>query len=91
VARAAPVAEIKGSLGLKGIVLNVESGTEPLSILFDRSGFLTDMLQQVSWLQANGRNKRFSMCKTQFGSIDSHILVIEILDLVKKNTYPISL
>ncbi len=75
---------IEGSLGLKGIVLNVESGAEPLSILFDRSGVLTDMFQQISWIEANGRNERFSACKTQFGSIDSHIQIVEILDLVKK-------
>jgi len=77
-------AEIKGSLGLKGIVLNVESGAEPLSILFDRSGVLTDMFQQISWIETNGSNERSSMCKTQFGSIDSHIQIIEILDLIKK-------
>ena len=79
-----PAAKIEGSLGLKGIVLNVGSGVEPLSILFDRSGVLTDMLQQRSWLQADGGNERFSLCKTQFGSIDSHIQVIGILDLVKR-------
>ena len=77
-------AEIKGSLGLKGIVLNVESGAEPLSILFDRSGVLTDMFQQISWIETNGSNERFSACKTQFGSIDSHIQIVEILDSVKK-------
>ena len=77
-------AEIKGSLGLKGIVLNVEPGAEPLSILFDCSGVLTDMLQQISWIENNGGNERSSMCKTQFGNIDSHIQIVEILDLVKK-------
>ena len=75
---------IEGSLGLKGIILNVESGSEPLSILFDRSGVLTDMFQQISWIETNGSNERSSMCKTQFGSIDSHIQIIEILDLVKR-------
>lgn len=79
-----PGAEIKGTLGLKGIVLNVEPGAEPLSFLFDRSGVLTDMFQQISWIETNGSNERFSACKTQFGSIDSHIHIIEILDLVKK-------
>lgn len=79
-----PGAEIGGTLGLKGIVLNVEAGAEPLSILFDRSGVLTDMFQQLSWIETNGSNERFSACKTQFGSIDSHIQIIEILDLVKK-------
>ncbi len=77
-------AAIEGTLGLKGIVLNVASGAEPLSILFDRSGVLTDMFQQISWIETNGRNERFSACKTQSGSIDSHINIVEILDLVKR-------
>jgi len=79
-----PNAVIKGSLGLKGIVLNVETGVEPFSILFDRSGVLTDMLQQVSWISCNGQHDRFTMCKTQFGNIDSHILIIEILLRLKE-------
>ena len=60
----APAAVIEGSLGLKGIVLNVGPGAEPLSILFDRSGVLTDMLQQLSWIESSGQGERFTMCKT---------------------------
>ena len=79
---------IKGSLGLKGIVLNFGPGAEPLAILFDRSGVLTDMLQQVSWIHNNRQGERFTMCKTQFADIDSHIRVIEVLDGLKKKYIP---
>jgi hypothetical protein len=75
---------IEGSLGLKGIILNLEPGAEPLSILFDRSGTLTDLMQQVSWIHGNGQNKRFTMCKTQFGSIDTHIRIVELLANLKE-------
>jgi len=81
-------AVIKGSLGLKGIILNVGPGAEPLSILFDRSGVLTDMLQQLSWIENNGQGERFTMCKTQFAGIDSHIRVIEVLDSLKQSYIP---
>ncbi len=81
-------AVIKGSLGLKGIVMNVGPGAEPLSILFDRSGVLTDMLQQVSWIHNNGQGERFTMCKTQFAGIESHIRVIEVLDGLKQRYIP---
>jgi len=83
-----PAAVIEGSLGLKGIVLNVGPGAEPLSVLFDRSGVLTDMLQQLSWIESNGQGERFTMCKTQFAGIDSHIRVIEVLDGLKKSYIP---
>lgn len=81
-------AVIEGSLGLKGIILNVDPGAEPLAILFDRSGVLTDMLQQVFWIHSNGQGERFTMCKTQFASIDSHIRVIELLDSLKQRYIP---
>lgn len=76
-------AKIEGSLGLKGIILTIEPGVERLPILFDRSGVLTDMMQQLSWI-SDRQNERFTSCKTQFGSIDSHIRIIEVFDLLKK-------
>jgi hypothetical protein len=36
-------------------------------------------MQQLSWLHGNGQGERFTACKTQFGSIDSHIRIIELL------------
>jgi hypothetical protein len=72
-------AVIEGSLGLKGIIVNLGPGAEPLSILFDRSGVLTDLMQQLSWINDNGQGERFTACKTQFGSIDSHIRIVELL------------
>jgi hypothetical protein len=77
-------AVIEGSLGLKGIIVSVDPGAEPLSILFDRSGALTDLMQQLSWIQSNGQGERFTICKTQFGSIDTHIRVIELLAGLKE-------
>jgi hypothetical protein len=80
----APVCAIEGSLGLKGIILTIDRGTEPFMVFFDRSGVLTDMMQQVSWISSNGTDERFTACKTQFGNIASHIGIIELLDSLKK-------
>jgi len=77
-------ARIEGSLGLKGIVLNSDHGSEPLAILFDRAGVLTDMLQQLAWIQNDKQGERFSVCKTQFGNIDTHIRIVELLDELKQ-------
>lgn len=79
-----PVTAIEGSVGLKGIIVNVDPQAEPLAILFDRSGVLTDLMQQISWMHDDGRGKRFTMCKTQFGNIDAHIRIVELLDHLKK-------
>ena len=74
---------IVGSLGLKGIIVVVDPEVEPLAILFDRSGVLTDIMPQISWLHSNMQEIRFSACKTQFGTIDSHICIIDLLDILK--------
>lgn len=75
---------IEGSLGLKGIVLNADPGSEHLAILFDRAGVLTDMLQQLAWVQNDKQGERFTVCKTQFGNIDTHIRIVELLDELKQ-------
>jgi len=80
-------AVIEGSLGLKGIILHVGTGAEPLSILFDRDGVLTDMLQQLVWIN-NQQGERFTICKTQFAGIDSHLRIIEVLDSLKQSYIP---
>ena len=74
---------IEGSLGLKGIVLTVERGVEPLALLFDKSGILTDIMSQVSWIHDGMRGERFSTCKTQFGTIEAHIRIVELLSTLK--------
>jgi hypothetical protein len=75
---------IEGLLGLKGIVVNLGPGAEPLSLLFDPSGTLTGILEQLSWVQSDGQSERFTSCKTQFGSIESHIHIIELLARLKE-------
>ncbi len=79
-----PGSAIEGSVGLKGIIVIVDPQAEPLAILFDRSGVLTDLMQQISWMHDDERSERFTMCKTQFGTIDAHIQIIELLDNLKK-------
>ncbi len=78
-----PVA-IEGSLGLKGVVLSFGAKTESLAVLFDRTGALTDVMNQVCRSEGDGPDEPFTACKTQFGSIDTHIHIIELLDHLKK-------
>jgi hypothetical protein len=83
----APGVIIRGSLGLKGIIVTI-AGAEPFSILFDRSGVLTDIFQQLIWIESKERGGRFTSCKTQFADIESHIRIIEVLDFLKQKYIP---
>jgi hypothetical protein len=75
---------IEGSLGLKGIILNVDPKAEPFAVLFDCNGVLTDMMQQLSWINDNEQGERFTSSKMQFADIDAHIHIVELLDSLKK-------
>lgn len=77
-------AVIKGSLGLKGIVLSVDPKCESLAILFDRSGALTNVMQQLFRSSCGIRQELFTACKTQFGCINSHIHIVELLHALKQ-------
>ncbi len=83
-----PGGEISGSLGLKGIVLSIGTGVEPLAVLFDQSGVLTDILSQISWLHGDRRQERLSACKTQFGSINAHVHIIDLMAILKEKYLP---
>jgi hypothetical protein len=76
-------AVIEGSLGLKGIVLFIDPKCESLGILFNRSGALTCVMQQMLRSDLPGLEP-FTSCKTQFGCIDSHIEMVHLLDILKK-------
>ncbi len=78
-----PGAVIKGTLGLKGVVLNVSAGAEPLQLLFDQNGILSGMPQQLFWIEDQGKSERFTMCKTQFAHIDGHVEIVELLSMLK--------
>ncbi len=85
---AGEAAAIEGTLGVKGVVLTFGAKTEALSILFDRSGVLTDVANQIFRSEGDGAYEPFTACKTQFGSIDTHIHIIELLDRMKKRYLP---
>lgn len=75
---------IEGTLGLKGIAVNVDPGCDTLSLFFDRDGVLTDLMQQLVWLEEGGSTERVTFVKTQFGTLQSHIHIIELLDWLKQ-------
>lgn len=75
-------AVIKGSLGLKGIVLSVDSQCESLAILFDKSGALTNGMQQLFRSSCDMQQEPFTACKTQSGCIESHIQIVELLHVL---------
>lgn len=73
-----------GSEGLKGIIINLDPEAEPLSVLFDRSGVLTDRTRYESWIRSNGQSERYTAFKTLFTSIDPRLRIGELFASLKK-------
>ncbi len=80
-----PGSAIEGSQGLKGIIINLDPEAEPLSILFDRSGVLTDRKRHADWISSNGKSERYTAFKTLFASIDPRLRISGLFAGLKKN------
>ena len=85
--RATPTgAHIDGHLGLKGVILMPDVGTEPLSFLFDREGNLRSMIDMVSILEGTLKPEdAWVFVKTQFASPEVHVWIVGLLKYLKKH------
>jgi hypothetical protein len=79
-----PGSASEGSQGLKGIIINLDPEAEPLSILFDRSGVLTDRMRQGSWIGSNGKSERYTAFKTRFPGIDPRLRISGLFASLKE-------
>ncbi len=75
--------EIKGNLGLKGIILKVHPDCEDFSLLFDSKGHMRSF-PGSAWDKA-GETSRFIFVKTQLSPPEVHILIAGLLQKLKKN------
>src|SRR6266508_2439343 len=78
-----PGSAIAISPGLKGIIIDLDPDAEPFSILFDRSGVLTDRTRHESWVQGNRQSERYTAFKTKFTCIDPRLRISGLLALLK--------
>jgi hypothetical protein len=79
-----PVSAMNGTAGLKGIIINLDPEAEPLSILFDQSGVLTDMTRHLSWVRSNGQGDRYTVCKSRFDGVNPRIRISELFANLKE-------
>lgn len=75
--------EIKGNLGLKGIILKVHPDCEDFPLLFDSKGHMRSF-PGSAWGKS-GEKGRSIFVKTQFSPPEVHILIVGILQKLKKN------
>jgi len=82
-------AEIKGHIPLKGISIVIDNKNEGFDFLFNPDGDLSSFLSEI--LRHNGsldRDNKWLNCKTQYGSVDSHIAVVKLLHHIKEKYIP---
>ncbi len=75
--------EIKGNMGLKGIILKVHPDCEDFTLLFDSKGHMRSF-PGSAWDKA-GETSRFIFVKTQLSPPEVHILIVGLLQKLKKN------
>jgi hypothetical protein len=79
-----PGSVLEGASGLKGIIIDLDPEAEPFSILFDRSGVLTDRTRHMSWIRGNRHSERYTAFKTQFPGIDPRLRISGLLAVLKE-------
>ena len=79
-------ARIDGNVGLKGIVLTPDDGSESLWFCFDRDGQLRSLLGQVLILDGTFKpEESWAFTKTQFSSPERHVWIVGLLRYVQKH------
>lgn len=79
-------ARIDGNVGLKGIVLTPDDGSESLGFCFDRDGQLRSLLGQVLILDGTFKpEESWAFTKTQFSSPERHVWIVGLLRYVQKH------
>lgn len=76
---------ITGNIPLQGITLFPHKDCEPLSLTFDRNGYLISVSRTA--MVARGKTKRQGVwvsTKTQFAPLETHISIIKLLQHLKK-------
>lgn len=69
---------------IRGVIVNLVPGQETTSLLFSPEGWLVNLFEIED--AELGRLKEPSWCcvKTQFGNVDGHVLLVEMLDALQK-------
>ena len=79
-------ARIDGNVGLKGIVLTPDDGSESLWFCFDREGQLRSLLGQILILDGTLKpEESWAFTKTQFSSPERHVWIVGLLRYVQKH------
>ncbi|MCY2975080.1 MAG: hypothetical protein NTW52_10500 [Planctomycetota bacterium] len=84
---ASPKSRAPGKSSLRGIIANMHAEHEPLSLLVSPNGSFVSVMTLIMESQGTpiGNSDEPEICflKTQRGSIDSHIAVVELLSRIK--------
>lgn len=82
-------AKTEGHIPLRGISIITDPENESLDLLFNPQGQLSSFMLEI--LKHNGtlsKDHNWIFVKTQFGSVDSHIAIVKVLQYLKQTYIP---
>lgn len=82
-------ARIEGPIPLRGISVESDPDNETLSLLFNPAGKLTSFLREIFIHEGSiPPDQDWLFVKTQFGTVDSHIAIVKLLQYLKQSYIP---
>jgi len=73
---------------VRGLILDLSPGQEPTSLLLSPEGWLISCFDIEAAERGELHEPPWCFVKTQYGSVDGHILLIELLDALKQRFFP---
>ena len=73
---------------VRGLILNVSPGQETMSLLISPEGWLTPLFEIEAAENGALSEPPYCFVKTQFGSIEGHVAVVELLTFLKQEFFP---
>lgn len=73
---------------VRGLILNVSPGQEPTSLLISPEGWLIPLHEIEAAENGTLAEPPYCFVKTQFGSVEGHVAVVELLSFLKQEFFP---
>lgn len=73
---------------VRGVILDVAPGQESTSLLISPEGWLIGLIDMEDAERGKLTEKPWCFVKTQFGSVEGHVAVVELLSAIKREFMP---
>ncbi len=73
---------------VRGVILHLAPGQDSTSLLLSPEGWLINLFEIEDAERGKLKKAPWVFCKTQFGTVEGHVALVELLDALKREFFP---